>query len=139
MAKIKVLDFDEFPGLRHCSISEYSGEEYYHKVLNYAFKDAYINNEKLTVDLDGTDAYASSFLDEAFGNLVYDFTLANVLQLIEIISDDEPHWKKMLSEKTFKQWEDRRKNRENPIVTELHDPWFRLVDGVLTEGVWEKP
>ncbi|MFV8343604.1 STAS-like domain-containing protein [Flavobacterium sp. XS2P39] len=139
MSKIKVLDFDEYPGLRHCSVSEFSGEEYYHKILNDAFKKAYENKEGLIVELDGTDAYASSFLDEAFGNLVYDFTLANVSRLIKIISNDEPHWTKMLQEKTFKEWETRRKNNEKPIVTELHGPWFRLVDGEIKKEVWETP
>ena len=137
MAKIKVLDFDEFPGLRHCSISENSGEEYYHKVLNTAFKNAYEKNEKLIVDLDGTDAYASSFLDEAFGNLVYDFKLANVLRLIQIISNDEPHWVKMLVEQTYPQWETRRINKEKPVVTELHDSWYRLINGELISNLWE--
>lgn len=139
MSKIKVLDFDEYPGLRHCSVSEFSGEEFYHKILNDAFKKAYENMEELIVELDGTDAYASSFLDEAFGNLVYDFTLANVLKLIKIVSNDEPHWVKMLEEKTFKEWETRRKNNEKPIVTELHEPWFRLVDNKIKKEVWETP
>jgi len=137
MAKIKVLDFDEFPGLRHCSISENSGEEYYHKVLNEAFKNAYKSNEILVIDLDGTDAYASSFLDEAFGNLVYDFTLANVSRLIEIISNDEPHWVKMLEEKTYPQWETRRVNAEKIVITESHESWYRISNGELICKVWE--
>ncbi|SHG37504.1 protein of unknown function [Flavobacterium fluvii] len=139
MAKIKVLDFDEFPGLRHCSISENSGEDYYHKVLNKAFKKAYENNDKLVVDLDGTDAYASSFLDEAFGNLVYDFTLANAERLVVIVSNDEPHWIKMLEEKTYPQWEARRVNCEKVVVTEEHESWYRLINGELISNVWETP
>lgn len=139
MAKIRILDFDEFPGLRHCNISENSGEEYYHKVLNKAFKDAFEKNEELTVDLDGTDAYASSFLDEAFGNLVFDFGLDNVKRLVRIVSEDEPHWIPMLKEKTFLQWEDRRKNNEVPVVTEMHEPWFRLVGDKIESKIWETP
>lgn len=137
MEKIKVLDFDEFPGLRHCSISENSGEEFYHKVLNKAFKNAFENKEKLVIDLDGTDAYASSFLDEAFGNLVYDFTLANVKHLVEIVSIDEPHWIKMLEEKTYPQWEARRVSREKVVITEQHESWYRLINGELISKVWE--
>lgn len=137
--KIKILDFDEFPGLRHCSISENSGEEFYHKVLNAKFKEAYETSQDLIVDLDGTDAYASSFLDEAFGNLVYDFTLSQVEKRVQIISLDEPHWIKMIQEKTYKQWEERRKNGEVPIVTQEHEKWFRLIDGKLTEDAWQKP
>lgn len=137
--KIKILDFDEFPGLRHCSISENSGEEYYHKVLNKTFKEAYEAKEELVVDLDGTDAYASSFLDEAFGNLVYDFTLSQVEKRIKIISLDEPHWIKMIEDETYKQWEERRKKSEEPKVTQDHEKWFRLIDENLIEKVWQKP
>ena len=54
-------DFSEFPGLRHCAISENSGEEFYHNVLNKAFKEAYDNKTKLTINLDNTAGYASSF------------------------------------------------------------------------------
>ena len=99
---ISVLnDFSEFPGLRHCDISDRSGEEFYHSVLNKAFKKAYEMNEKLVVCLDETDGYASSFLDEAFGNLVYDFTLNIVKNHIEIISEEEPHWKELIENQTF--------------------------------------
>lgn len=137
--KIKVLDFDEFPGLRHCIISENSGEEYYHKILNGSFKYSYENKEELYIDLDGTDAYASSFLDEAFGNLVFDFTLDVVKKHIKIKSNDEPHWIKMIEDETYKQWEDRRKSNIRPIVTSLHEPWYRLIDDKLELKVWEFP
>ena len=137
--KIKVIDFDEFPGLRHCSISENSGEEFYHKVFNSAFKEAFEKNEELIIDLDGTDAYASSFLDEAFGNLVFDFTLAVVKKYVRIKSEDEPHWIKMIEEETYPQWEMRRKNVQVPVVTISHDSWYRLIDGKLVQRIWEKP
>ena len=38
MKTIRVFDFTEYPGLRHCSISDDSGEEYYHKILNKEYK-----------------------------------------------------------------------------------------------------
>ena len=44
-----IRDFTEYPGLRHKSISDDSGEEYYHKILNREFKDAYQKNFKLIV------------------------------------------------------------------------------------------
>lgn len=132
-------DFSELPGLRNCSISEKSGEEFYHTILNNEFKEAYDKKEKLAVDLDRTEGYASSFLDEAFGNLVYDFTLDIVKNNLEIISMQEPEWKEMIQDKTFLQWEDRRKNTKPPMVTKLHGPWYRLVGNVLEHKVWEKP
>lgn len=138
MKTISILsDFSEFPGLRHCNISDKSGEEFYHKVLNKEFKDAYEKGVKLTVDLDNTAGYASSFLDEAFGNLVFDFTLDVVKDRIVIVSLQEPHWKEMIEKQTFPQWETRRKDSEGPKVTENHDAWFRLINDQLKLDVWE--
>ena len=132
-------NFSEFPALRHCNISDNSGEEFYHKVLNKVLKDAYEKGEKLTVNLDNTAGYASSFLDEAFGNLVYDFTLDVVKKNIEIISYQEPHWKDMIENQTYMQWEKRRKNNQNPKVTKNHEAWFRLENNQLKSKIWEHP
>lgn len=140
MKTISVLeDFSEFPALRHCNISDESGEKFYHNVLNKAFKEAYEKNEKLTVNLDATAGYASSFLDEAFGNLVYDFTLDIVKSKIEIISEQEPHWKDMILNQTFQQWEARRKSNQQPKVTVYHEAWFRLINNELRQEIWELP
>ncbi len=97
------------------------------------------NNDKLIIDLDNTGGYASSFLDEAFGNLVFDFTLEKVKDKIEIISIQEPHWKDMILDKTFKEWENRRLQKINPVVTLTHKPWYRLVENNLIKDVWESP
>jgi hypothetical protein len=139
MKFISILDdFTEYPGLRNCSISENSGEQFYHQILNPAFKQAYERKDSLTINLDGTGGYASSFLDEAFGNLVYDFTLNLVKKHIEIVSEEEPHWKKMLEEATFMQWEERRETGKRPIVTVKHPSWYRLIAGRLESSVWEE-
>jgi hypothetical protein len=140
MRTISVLeDYSEFPGLRHCNISEKSGEEFYHTVLNRTFKESYENDEKLMINLDNTAGYASSFLDEAFGNLVFDFTLEIVKKTMEIISMQEPHWKEMIEKQTYIQWEIRRKNNQPPKVTIKHDEWYRLVGNKLEFKVWELP
>lgn len=140
MRTISVLEhFSEFPALRHCNISDESGEKFYHKVLNKAFKEAYENDDKLTVNLDATAGYASSFLDEAFGNLVYDFTLDVVKSRIEIVSIQEPHWKEMILIQTFPQWEERRKNGQKPIVTKSHGAWYRLINNEMKHEIWEQP
>lgn len=131
--------YSEFTGLRHCDISENSGEDFYHKVLNGVFHEALQANEKLTVILDKVDGYASSFLDEAFGNLVYDYTLEKVKKNVEIISEQEPHWKEMIETKTYLQWEERRKNKQNPKVTETHPAWYRIVNNELKLDIWEHP
>lgn len=138
--EIKILnDFTEYPGLRHCSISEKSGEEFYHEILNQKFYEVYGKSEKLIVNLDDTGGFASSFLDEAFGNLIYDFTLEKVKNKVEIISLQEPHWKMMLIDKSFNEWELRRIKNQNPKVTVTHKPWYRLVNNELKLDVWEKP
>lgn len=132
-------DFSEYPGLRHCSISDKSGEEFYHNILNFRFKEAYESDSKIIINLDSTSGYASSFLDEAFGNLVYDFTLKEVQKRVNIVSEDEPDWKVMIQTKTYPQWEERRKRQERPKVTESHPNWYRLIGGKLEIDVWERP
>ena len=131
-------DFSEFPGLRHCAISENSEEEFYHNVLNKAFKEAYDNKTKLTINLDNTAGYASSFLDEAFGNLIFDFTLENVKKTVEIISEQEPYWKEMIESKTYPEWESRRKKGERPKITIDHLPWYRLQNNKIVCEIWEQ-
>lgn len=129
--------FSEYTGLRHCNISEKSGEEFYHQVLNSTFKEAFENRETLVINIDGGDGYASSFLDEAFGNLVYDFTLINVEQHIRIISDEEPHWKEMIEKKTYQEWEKRRIKGKNPKITTKHNSWYRLENNNIVKKIWE--
>lgn len=138
--EISVLkNFSEFPGLRHCDISDLSGEEFYHKVLNSAAKEAYLKKEQLTINLDNTAGYASSFLDEAFGNLVYDFTLDVVKSMIKIVSEEEPHWKEMIEQQTFVQWEKRRVEGKKPKITTDHGEWYRLENNQLKSKIWEHP
>lgn len=131
MKIIHVKDFSEYPGLRHCAISDDSGEEFYHKSLNEAFKKAVENNEGLTIDIDHTAGYAPSFLDEAFGNLVFDFGLDEIKKRLHIISEQEPDLKDMIINETYPQWEERRENNDKPKKTAKHKDWFRLVKGEL--------
>jgi hypothetical protein len=115
---IYIKDFTEYPGLRHCSISDDSGEEYYHSILNNAFKNSYEKKERLVINIDFTAGYAPSFLDEAFGNLIYDFGIDTVNNLLEIVSLQEPDLKEMLISETFPQWEQRRNNNDEPKKNE---------------------
>lgn len=68
MITIRVLDFTEFPGPRFESIGEFSGARFRNEVLAKAIIRHGV--DCIAVDLDGTTAYGSSFLDEAFGGLV---------------------------------------------------------------------
>jgi hypothetical protein len=128
---ISVKDFSESPGPRYCSQGECSGEEFYHTVVNKQFTTAYQTNKTIRFILDGVDGYMSSFLDEAFGNLIYDFGRDQVVRLVSFVSDEEPEWKKMLFDSTFPEWEKRRREKEQPKITKQHDDWHKLCNGKL--------
>ena len=134
--KIAVINYSLDPGPRYVRQGDDSGEDYYHKVLNNEFYEALINNEILEVSLDGTSGYASSFLDEAFGNLVYDYTLEKVKSAISIISEEEPEWKDMIENESFNEWEQRRQNQREPEKTETHPEWYRYNGIDFQKKVW---
>lgn len=123
--ELKVLDYSISPGPRYCNQGDESGEDFYHKVLNKVFYDALKEDIKLHINLDGPDGYASSFLDEAFGNLVYDFGKDVVLKHVQIISNEEPEWIDMIQNNTYGEWERRRINAEEPTCTTEHEAWYR--------------
>lgn len=133
---IKVVDFTEYPGPRYCDQGKSSGEEFYHSVLNSQFAESLKKGSNLAVDLDGTAGYASSFLDEAFGNLIYDFTLEQVKNHLKIISTEEKDWITMISEMVFPDWEERRNTEKKPKKTGEHPAWYRFVNGKLESKKW---
>lgn len=67
MIELKVVDFSEFPGPRYRKLGPNSGEDFRETVLAPAIMQ---QGGDITIDLDGTAGYGSSFLDEAFGGLV---------------------------------------------------------------------
>lgn len=106
----RIIDFTEYPGPRYRSQGNHSGEEFYWSILKGLFEEINESNGKLIIDLDGTAGYASSFLDEAFGNLAYDFGERAVLDHIEIVSHDEPDWNDIILKETIPEWH--KKKRE---------------------------
>lgn len=84
-------DFSRTPGARYRSDGPFSGEDFYIKILKPRFESATKNGSKLTIDLDGTYGYATSFLSEAFYTLASDFTPKIVLENLEIVSKEEPY------------------------------------------------
>lgn len=134
---LRVISFSTSPGPRYCNQGDDSGEAFYHKRLNKTFYDAIQADKSLVVDLDGTDGYASSFLDEAFGNLVFDFGEDKVTTHLKIKSDEEPEWKNMILHTTIPQWTTRRQKGETPKKTENHEPWKRINDKGQIEEVNE--
>jgi hypothetical protein len=85
-------DFSETPGARYYTDGHDSGQEFYENHLRSAFKEALEAGQILTVDLDGTEGYATSFLDEAFMRLAKEFGKETALAHIRIISSEEPDW-----------------------------------------------
>lgn len=59
-------DYSEVPAGRYPSDGPFNGERFREEILRKALSRA----EPVTVDLDGTRGYGSSFLEEAFGGLV---------------------------------------------------------------------
>ncbi|MDR3046878.1 MAG: STAS-like domain-containing protein [Bacteroidales bacterium] len=122
---IVISDYSTSPGPRYCYQGDDSGEDFYHKVLNQKFKEAFEQKSELEVNLDGPDGYASSFLDEAFGNLIFDFGLENVQSRVKIVSNEEPEWIEMIEKETYVQWEQRRAETKIPKKTINHEEWWR--------------
>lgn len=79
-------DFSRFPGGRYVTDGPHSGEKFRDNVLIPAFS----KNEKVSVNLDGTRGYGSSFLEEAFGGLVRKgINVADINNKLEIITKDK--------------------------------------------------
>jgi hypothetical protein len=87
---LRVTDFSETPGARYRSDGSFSGEEFREALLQPAFAGAIKAGAVLTVDLDGTYGYATSFLEEAFGGLAAQYGSALLLKHLRLKTDDEP-------------------------------------------------
>lgn len=89
---LRVSDFTTEPGARYRDDGDYSGEWFREEALLPHFQRALDSHTKLVVDLDGTDGYATSFLEEAFGGLARIYPIDQVLSRVEVVSDEEPRW-----------------------------------------------
>ncbi|HBZ67570.1 MAG TPA: hypothetical protein DEO70_12100 [Bacteroidales bacterium] len=134
---IAVMDYSKSPGPRYSAQGDDSGEDFYHKILNEKFKYACDNKLDIEINLDGPDGYASSFLDEAFGNLVFDFGKEDVKNRVTIISNEEPEWIEMIINETYNEWEERRIANDTPTKTAKHEAWWRLnYNNLLSKEEW---
>ncbi|HUX66770.1 MAG TPA: STAS-like domain-containing protein [Terriglobales bacterium] len=84
-------EFSKTPGPRAEAEGPHSGEKFLRTRLLKRFLDAQRQGRKLLVDLDGTEGYATSFLEAAFGGLARNFPAATVLDTLEFKSSDEPY------------------------------------------------
>jgi len=83
-------DFTTTPGARYRTDGHFSGQEFYEDILEPKYISLKDTNEKLIINLDGTEGYATSFLDQAFGQLAKEYGKEVVLNRIEFISMAEP-------------------------------------------------
>lgn len=132
---LNVIDFTEYPGPRYDEQGPESGEKFYVEKLNPLFLKCYRDGKKLVVNLDGTAGFASSFLDEAFGQLTYDFGADLLDEYLIIESGDEPEWPRMIKEESIPQWQKRREEGEAPKVTMRYKVYGINNNGDIIERV----
>lgn len=84
-------DFSETPGPRFKEEGDFSGEEFLERILLPAYEQVVNENGNLLIDLDGTEGYATSFLESTFGGLARIFPAEEILTRITFKSDDEPY------------------------------------------------
>ncbi|MBC8269432.1 MAG: STAS-like domain-containing protein [Rhodospirillaceae bacterium] len=79
-------DFSPYPAGRYVDDGPYSGEAFREQNLVPALREG----EKVIIQLDGSEGYGSSFLEEAFGGLVRGgyFSAQELNELLSIVSDD---------------------------------------------------
>jgi len=84
-------DFTTTPGPRHIEEGDFSGELFRREVLVPAYEEATASQQQLAVDLNGTEGYATSFLEESFGGLARMFGEKQVEATLRFICDDDPY------------------------------------------------
>lgn len=106
-------EFTMYPGPRYKRQGEYSGEKFFEDVLEGLMANAIEKDTIVEINLDGTAGYASSFIDEAFGNLVFKYGKNEVVKHLTVISELEPDWKDMIFKETIPEWEQKRLEATN--------------------------
>ena len=94
--EIKIAkDFSYTPGPRYIDEGKNSGEQFRKEILTDIFKRAIAENKKVVVDLDGTDGYGTSFLEESFGGLIRNdgIDYDEIISRLELISEEEDYLK----------------------------------------------
>jgi hypothetical protein len=86
-------EFSLTPGARKREDGEDSGEQFLDECLAPKYREARKQGAVLFVDLDGTGGYGTSFLEESFGGLQRMYPAENILDHIEIKTEDEPYQK----------------------------------------------
>lgn len=98
-------DFTIYPGPRYKKQGEDSGQKFFEEILDGLMEKSISEGAILEINLDGTAGYASSFLDEAIGNLVKKYGKETIVSHLNIISELEPDWIDMIFKETIPEWE----------------------------------
>jgi hypothetical protein len=102
MIELKIVEvFTDTPGARTYEDGPFSGQEFYDKHLKIDFEKAISQGVKLFIDLDGTNGYASSFLNEAFSRLGNEFGADKVWNNLEIKSLEVPKYITKVKESVY--------------------------------------
>lgn len=85
-------DFSPIPGARYPIEGDFSGQEFRQNILAPKLKEAIQTKTILTINLDGTLGYGTSFLEEAFGGLIRTdkFSYAEIMGHLKLICNDDP-------------------------------------------------
>lgn len=94
-------EFTTEPGARNYEDGPFSGEEFFDKILKPRYIEAKSNNVKLKVILDGTEGFASSFLNEAFIRLGSEFGADEVWGNLILVSDEMPKYIQKVKESVY--------------------------------------
>mgnify|MGYP002336276351 CR=1 FL=1 len=84
-------EFSETPGPRSRDEGADSGQEFLETLLLPKYEEARRNKELLLIDLDGTEGYATSFLESAFGGLARIYKPDEILRTLKFKSIEEPY------------------------------------------------
>ena len=87
MINIAVKQFTSTPGARYKNDGDFSGQEFREKFLEPHFAAGV--TDLIEIDLDETEGYATSFLEEAFGGLARKFGKENVMKRLKFKSDED--------------------------------------------------
>lgn len=90
-------EFSDTPGPRSRDEGDFSGEQFLEELLKPRYVEARATGAKLLVDLDGTEGYATSFLEAAFGGLARQYESQGILSVLEFKCDDEPYLKEEIT------------------------------------------
>ncbi len=129
---LSVKDYTEDPGPRYkrqdLPGENTSGEMFYVQKLNAAFVDCFTNNKILVLLLDGVSGYPSSFLDEAIGELVYDFTLENVKSILSFETVMFKRRAKQVLDETYPQWDKKRIEKADVVHSDGINATLKKLD-----------